>query len=130
MASRFPFLAQTVHVPKTKTLDELAAMKDKAARFLRDVVNDPDHAEDFEAMSPEDYADHKNIQIKNPFSMARFRQKGLQRMATKRSPSKADLEDRIDELESENEALNDKLDSILDIAAEDDDSDGNEDDQD
>lgn len=42
-------------------------------------------------------------------------------------PTTADLKDRIDELETENEALNDKLDSIRDIAAEDDSDEDDED---
>ncbi len=35
-------------------------------RFLRDVVGDPEKAEEFERMSPEEYAEHKRIEIKNP----------------------------------------------------------------
>jgi hypothetical protein len=115
-------------VAKTKTLDELAAMKDKAVRFLQDVVGDPERADEFEAMSPEEYAEHKNIQIKNPSSKAKSYYTGVRRMAAKKNPSKADLEDRIDELETENEALNDKLDSILDIASEDSSDDDSDDD--
>ena len=94
-------------------------MKGKAARFVRDVQGQLDRAEEFEAMSPEDYAAHKHIQIKNPPSEARFRRRGARNMP-RRNRTTADLQDRIDELETENEALNDKLDSIRDIAAEDD----------
>jgi hypothetical protein len=43
-------------------------------------------------------------------------------------PSRADLQNRIDALESENETLNDKLDSILDIASDEDDDDDDDDD--
>ena len=55
----------------------------------------------------------------------------MPRNTPRRKPSTADLQDRIDELETENEALNDKLDSIRDLAAEDDseeDDDSDEDD--
>ena len=41
-------------------------MQEKAVRFLRDVIGDPDRAEEFEAMSPEEYAEHKRIEIWNP----------------------------------------------------------------
>jgi hypothetical protein len=34
-------------------------MQEKAVRFLQDVVGDPDRAEEFEAMSPEEYTGHK-----------------------------------------------------------------------
>ncbi len=53
---------------KTKTIDQIRAMQDKAVRFLRDVVGDPDKAEEFEAMSLEEYAEHKRVTIENPFS--------------------------------------------------------------
>jgi hypothetical protein len=41
-------------------------MQEEAVRFLRDMVGDPDRAEEFEAMSPEAYAEHKRIEIENP----------------------------------------------------------------
>jgi hypothetical protein len=44
-------------------------------------------------------------------------------------PTYADLKDRIDELEEENQALSDKLDPVLDIVSEED-EDEDEDDQD
>ncbi len=111
---------------KTKTRDEVVATQDKAVRFLRDVVGDPDKAEEFAAMSPEEYADHKRITIlQNPVSgRTTILIQGETYMP---KPTRADLEDRISELEDENQALNDKLDSILDIAAEDSDE-GDEDD--
>src|SRR5262245_8751720 len=35
--------------------------------LLRD-VGDPDRADDFDAMSPEEYAEHKHVEMKNPIS--------------------------------------------------------------
>jgi hypothetical protein len=58
----------------TKTLDQIERMKSKAAEFVRDVVGDPDRADEFEEMSPEEYAAHKQIQIKNPNQRGRKRQ--------------------------------------------------------
>ena len=104
---------------KTKTRDQVRAMQQKAVRFLSDVVGDPDRANEFESMTPEDYAQTKGVQIKNPT-------KGKNTMAAR--PTRAVLEDRVAELEDENQTLNDKLDSILDIASEDDTEDDMEDD--
>src|SRR2546425_8871317 len=99
---------------KTKTLDEVQAMQEKAVRFLRDVVGDPDKAEEFANMTPQEYAEHKRVRIENPaLSMTNMRGGTMAR------PTRAELEDRVEELEQENQALNDKLDSILDIAGED-----------
>src|SRR5881296_3370421 len=40
-------------------------MQAKAVRFLEDVADDPDKADDFAAMTPEEYAEHKHIRISN-----------------------------------------------------------------
>lgn len=111
-------------MPKTRTLDQIVAMKEKAARFVRDVVGDPARADEFEAMSPEEYAAGKRIEIKNPASGSNKRTTRRLQMAR---PTYKDLKDRIDELEDENQDLNDKLDSVLDIVAGEDD-DGQDDD--
>ena len=106
---------------KTRTLDQIRAVQDKAVRFLRDVIGDPERAEEFAAMSPEEYAEHKRVAIENPT---------LRRLHMRR-PTYAELKDRVAELEEENQALNEKLDSIVDIASEEEDEeveDGDEDD--
>lgn len=59
-----------------------------------------------------------------------MRNRGSRKENPSSQPSRADLQSRIEELESENETLTDKLDSILDIASDDDDDDGDDDDQD
>ncbi len=59
---------------KSKTFDQIESMRQKAVRFLRDVVGDPDKAEEFEAMSPADYAEHKKIRmIENPSDISKFK---------------------------------------------------------
>ena len=111
-------------VPRnSKTYDQIQRMQTKAIRFLRDVVGDSDKADKFAGMTPEEYADQKGIDIKNPnAAKGKHMRKGLTR---------AELQDRVDELEEENQTLNDKLDSILDIASEDvDEEDEDEDDAD
>lgn len=56
-----------------------------------------------------------------------MRNRGGRRGNPSQQPSRADLQNRIDELEAENETLNDKLDSIQDIASDDDDDDDDQD---
>jgi hypothetical protein len=103
------------------TREQLQGRKDKAVRFTENVLDDPDRASEIEDESLDDYADRRHIQITNP-----SRRKG--EMAT---TSKVDLQDRVDELEAENEALRDQIDSIADIVAPDDsDEDDPDDDQD
>ena len=92
-------------------------------RFLRDVVGDPERASDFDAMTPEEYAEHKRVTIENPSLRT-------QRRVTMRRPTYADLKDRVAELEEENQALNEKLDSIVDIASEEEEDDEEEADDD
>jgi hypothetical protein len=47
------------------TYDQIEARKDKAVRFLRDVVGDDDRADEVEDESPENYASRKGWVIKN-----------------------------------------------------------------
>ena len=54
--------------PKQKTRAQVEAMQAKAVRFLNDVADKPDAADDIEAMSVEEYAQHKHITIGNPGS--------------------------------------------------------------
>jgi hypothetical protein len=91
-------------------------MQDKAVRFLRDVIGDPERAEEFAAMSPEEYAEHKRVAIENPTN----------RRLHMRRPTYAELKDRVAELEEENQGLNEKLDSIVDIASEEEEEDEEE----
>jgi hypothetical protein len=96
-------------------------MQEKAVNFLRNVVGDSDKADEFEAMSPEEYAERKRVEIRNPSPSFRGQKTRTQAMPAKRRLSREELEDRVSELESENEALNEKLDAIQDIATAEDD---------
>jgi hypothetical protein len=92
---------------KTKTLDQVERMQAKAIRFLRDVVGDPDKADEIEDLSPEEYAERKGAEIveENPrhsYGLGRRRE----------VMTKSQLEERIAELEEENEDLQSRLDSI------------------
>jgi len=79
-------------VPKTLTRDQLEARKGKAVRFVRDVLGDPERADEIADEDLESYAARRGIEILNP--------KGVCRMSTKQ-----ELLDQIRELEEENEDL-------------------------
>ena len=101
---------------KTLTRKQLEARKAQAVRFVRDVLDDDDKADDIEDESLEDYAEHRHIKITNP--------KGATRMA---APTRQELLDRIEELETENEDLQSRLDEISDIIGNNDDEDEDDD---
>lgn len=92
---------------KALTREQLEDRKAKAVRFLENVLGDPDRAAEVEDESLEDYAARRRIQLVNLNRSSRT-------MATKR-----ELEERISELEDENQELSDQLDSIADIVAPD-----------
>lgn len=101
---------------KTLTRQQLEGRKAQAVRFVRDVLGDPDRADEIEDESLEDYAERRRIKLSNP--------KG-EIMSTKQ-----ELQERIGELEEENEELQSRLDEVLDIVAppeEDEDGDEGED---
>jgi hypothetical protein len=112
---------------KALTRYQLQPRKEKAVRFTRDVLGDPDRAEEIADESLEDYAERRKIQITNPSN----RRNAI--MAT--TKSKAELEAEIDDLKDENAELQDQLDTIADIVAPadeevDDDGDDEEEDDD
>ena len=90
----------------TKTLSraQIASRKEKAVQFVRDVLDDPERANEINDESFEQYAERRKIK------MLGIPHGG--HMATKE-----DLKERIQELEEENGALQDQLDQIADIAA-------------
>ena len=61
---------------KPLTREQVQARKDKAVRFVRDVLDDPERADEIEDESLEDYAERRKFQIVNP--------RRIRRMATKR----------------------------------------------
>ena len=103
---------------KRMPLDDIERKQAKAVQFLRDVADDPDKADEFESMSPEEYAEHKGIEIaeNNPAFVT------LQ-LGRRPDVTKQEMEERIGELEEENEDLKSRLDSISDIVQPVDDAD-------
>ena len=105
---------------KTLSRKQLEARKAQAVRFVRDVLDDDDKADDIEDESLEDYAEHRHIKLSNP--------KGATHMA---APTRQELLDRIEELETTNEDLQSRLDEIADIIGdnEEEEDEGEDDDQ-
>ena len=93
---------------KTLTRKQLEARKTRFVRFVRDGLGDDDKADDIEDESLEDYAEHRHIKLANP--------KGATHMA---APTRQELLDRAEELETENQGLRSRLDEIADIIGED-----------
>jgi hypothetical protein len=85
---------------KTLTPKQLEARKEKAVRFVRDVLENDDRASEIEDESLEDYAERRRLEITNP----RRRRTHMPRVST--GPTKADLQVTLDEItDKANEAL-------------------------
>jgi hypothetical protein len=112
-----------VALSPTVTREKVQAKKDKAARFVRDVLDDPDRAGEIEDESIEDYAARKKIKITNS--------RRNRAMANGDTRTKADLLDEIDDLTQQVQDLQDQVEAVADIVApEDEDTDDDTDDDD
>jgi hypothetical protein len=109
-------------VPKSLTRKQLQSRKEQAVRFTRDVLGDPDRAEEIEEESLEDYAERRKFTLINPS----IRRKAI--MATVKT--KAELEAEIADLQEENHALQDQLDAVADIVNPEDEEEEDDNDQD
>lgn len=58
--------AEAENPTKSKTREQLEAMKAKAVKFLRDVAHAPAKADEIENLSVDDYAAKKKLEIANP----------------------------------------------------------------
>jgi hypothetical protein len=95
---------------KQLTRAQLEGRKEKAVGFTRNVLGDPDRADEIEAESLEDYAERRKVKLLNSCK----RRKAIMPRTTK---TKADLEAEISDLQDENQDLQDQLDAIADIVA-------------
>ena len=105
--------------PRTRSREQLQFRKNKAVRFTRDVVGDPDRDE---------YAERRRVQLMNAGRGNRMAQKSIEDYRTQ----VADLRQQIRDLEDENQTLTDKLENIADVLEPDgqDDDEGRDDDED
>jgi hypothetical protein len=93
---------------KSLTREQVQSRKDKAVRFLEDVLDDPERAAEVEDEDVEDYAARRHIQLINSGRTRSMANGGDSR-------TKQDLLDEIDDLQQENQDLQDQLDAIADI---------------
>jgi hypothetical protein len=117
---------------KSLTREQARSRKDKAVRFVRDVLDDPERADEIEDEDLEDYAERRKIQLTNQRRNAVMAKGGNGGYDPR---TKQDLLDEVDDLQHENQDLQDQLDAIQDILTpadeeEDDDGDGDDDDDD
>ena len=121
---------------KTVTLEQAKRKLQKAIRFLENVGDD--RADEFRAMTPEQYAERKHLTIENPSRRAESNERRLKGMP---NLTRAELERRVRKLEAENEdliaeneLLGDKLEAIGELVeaeeVEQEDEEDDEDDQD
>lgn len=101
--------------------EQAETAKQRASRFLRDVVGDDDRADEIEDESLDEWLEETGRRIENPTTQ----QRRNNMPATK---TKADLLEENEALKEENEALNERLNQIFDIAADPDDESDEDDD--
>jgi hypothetical protein len=104
-------------VVKQLTREQVAGRKEKAERFVRNVLHEDERADEIAAEDVEDYADRRHFEIVNP-----AKRRNVEMASNK------ELQQRITELEDENADLNDRLDSIAELVGDGDDSDDTDDD--
>jgi hypothetical protein len=123
--------------PKHRTRAQVESSKAKAERFVRDVLQDDDRADEIADESVESYAERRHFEIENPGGARRSVRratapseaggvvgtggiKQMARVATKKRSIKdryLDLQDENDALKEENEELQARLDRIVGVAA-------------
>ena len=79
------------------TYDQIEARKEKAVRFVRDVLDDEDHADDIDEESVEDYAERKKLVITNSAKRLTNERKTDTMANGNGAPTKDDLQDAIDQ---------------------------------
>jgi len=109
---------------KALTREQIVSRKEKAERFVRNVLGDQNRAAEIADESVEDYAERRKFEITNP-------KRSNNPMAKKNAtPTRQEHLDRVSDLEQENQDLADQLDAIADIVSPDDDDADDSDDQD
>ncbi len=97
--------------PKTLTLEQVEARKEKASRFLRDVLDDPERAAEVEAESVEDYATRRGLTLKNR-APAIKRADRLTNLRKEENP--VARREKVEDVLSDRDALIDTLEDVRD----------------
>lgn len=131
-------IGYALNMKKRMSRHEAEVAKGRAERFLDNVLNDDDRADEISEMDIDEWAEKRGVTITNPSK----RRKPMATAKTLQKLSKDELVDRVLELEEGNEelqeevdTLSEKLDSISEIASteeegeEEDDENGDEEDE-
>ncbi len=110
---RLPYCGVVARSPKLLTREQVEGRKAKAVRFVRDVLGDPERADEIEAEDLQHYATRRNLLLTNPRRTNMPRKRTLDDYRDEI----ADLKDQISDLEDQNESLQDQLDDIADIVS-------------
>lgn len=92
-----------------KSEDEALAAKERAERFVRDVLDDPDRASEITDLSLDEWLDESGRRIASNNPKTRRRRNT---MANGTAKTKADLLDEIETLRTENESLQEIVDDL------------------
>ena len=118
---------------KTVTLEQAKRKLQRAIRFLENVGDD--RVEQFRTLSPQQYAERRHLTIENPSRRAVSNERRLKGMP---DLTRAELQRRVrqlesenDELTEENQLLSDKIEAIGELLEEEDEGadEGDEDDE-
>lgn len=108
---------------KYRTEDQVQTAKERAVRFVRDVLGDEDRAEEIADESLDEYAERKGLEIiENPHRHHPRKDHTL----SYQNMSKADLIQRLEEVEGELEEATDRLNSIAEIVSDEEDDEDEE----
>jgi hypothetical protein len=107
-----------------KSEEQAEAAKEKAARFVADVIGDPDRASEIESESLSDWLEETGRRIENPKTKG---EKIMARTTRTKAPTVAALREENESLREERDTLqlalddaNDRLSQIYDLSAEED----------
>lgn len=104
---------------KFLTRSEAEAKRQKAVEFLYRIGND-DLADEFDDMSPEQYAERKGAELlENPYRRTIVAKR--RKTVVELEAEVADLQEQVGDLEEENESLQGQLDQVADIVSSDED---------
>ncbi|HXX99406.1 MAG TPA: hypothetical protein VEI54_00705 [Candidatus Limnocylindrales bacterium] len=117
---------------KTWTYEQAESRRDKAERFTRDVLDDPDRADEIADMTPQEYAEERGVELVEKQQGENMYRKNASRKTAGKAPTvdarvnplavatqalseQNKLQARVRELEDENRDLNAHFDEILAI---------------
>ena len=108
---------------KVMTSGRAEIAKERAARFVRDVLGDEERAAAIEEEPLQEWAERRNIRVENPFA-------GNMKRGFRPMPTKLELERRVAELEDELEGYEDRENQMLELLGVDGEDDGSAEDED